>query len=235
MLTDNVLKRRGTLFHVLIIGLLTLATPSNLRPTAELEIEALSADEIALLEELAGWIEPAANAASLGDAIRRRHDGFEVFRTFHGQELRNAPLAALPFGPAIRRTAERHSVDALLLASVIEVESGFDPDAVSRRGATGLMQVMPSTAGTEDNAELCDPELNLDAGTRYLRHLLRLYEGDLELALAAYNAGPANVRRYGGVPFRETTRYVEKVLAVYVDHHREVWLNSDTAEQLAML
>ncbi len=233
MLNIETQPRSGTLFRVLILGVLTFAAPASTPSRAELAITGQSAEELALLEELAGWIED--DAPAMPEAIRARRQSFDVFRSFHTETRRSASLATLPFGPAIRRTAVRHRLDSLLLASIVEVESGFDPEAVSRRGATGLMQLMPSTAGSASD-ELCDPERNLDAGARYLRHLLRLYDGDLELALAAYNAGPGNVRRYGGVPpFVETRNYVEKVLGIYAAHHREVWRESETAEQLAAL
>lgn len=227
--------KRGALLHLLIMGWLVAAAPTNPCSLAELTIDAQSAEEIALLEELAGWIEPVVDELSPLDAYRERRDSFEVFRRFHGGETRSALLSHMPYGQAIQRTAERYGVDSLLLASIVEVESGFDPEAMSHKGAAGLMQVMPATAGT-GSEELCNPELNLDAGARYLRDLLKRFEGDLELALAAYNAGPGNVERYGGLPpFRETRRYVDKVLEIYVDLHRQVWQESDTAAQLTML
>jgi soluble lytic murein transglycosylase-like protein len=141
-------------------------------------------------------------------------------------------VASLPFGDDIRRASIRHGVDALLLAAVIEVESRFRPEAVSHRGAVGLMQILPATAGLSAE-ELANPSANVDRGARYLHRLLERFGGDLELALAAYNAGPTNVRRYGGVPpFAETNAYVEKVLRVYVEHHRAVWQASEEADLL---
>lgn len=225
--------RRGAWLH-LLFGVFLLV-PSDLRSTSDLEIEDLSAQEIALLEELALWVEPGQDLLTLREAIRERPKSFEVFRRFHGENQLATRLDILPFGSSIRQTATRNQLDAFLLASIVEVESGFNPDAISHRGATGLMQVMPATAGEHANS-LSDPDHNLETGARYLRRLLKRYGGDLELALAAYNAGPTNVRRYGGVPpFRETTHYVEKVLEIYVDHHRQVWRKSETAERLAMM
>lgn len=228
--------QRGVLLHLTILGWLIAASPTNPSSMAELVIDARSAERLALLEELAGWIDPGAPELSMTEAYRRRRESFEVFRRFHGDEPSAALTATLPYGPAIRRAAARYGVDPLLLASIVEIESGFDPEAVSHRGATGLMQVMPATAGKDGPDELCDPELNLDAGARYLRHLLKRFGGDLELALAAYNAGPSNVRRFGGVPpFRETRRYVDKVLELYVGYHRQLWRESETADRLALL
>ncbi|HEX5759437.1 MAG TPA: lytic transglycosylase domain-containing protein [Thermoanaerobaculia bacterium] len=132
-------------------------------------------------------------------------------------------LEGLPFGDSIRAAADRHRLDALLVAAVVEVESRFLPRAVSPRGAVGLMQVLPATAGPYGAADLHDPRANLDVGSRYLAALLDLYDGDLTFALAAYNAGPAVVARYGGVPpFRETRRYVERVLGRYARSREEV-------------
>jgi soluble lytic murein transglycosylase-like protein len=112
-------------------------------------------------------------------------------------------------------SAARHELDPLLVSAVIAVESAWNPEAVSVKGAIGLMQLMPETARTL-GVDPWDPEGNLDGGSRYLRSLLDGFDGDLELALAGYNAGPGSVERYGGVPpYPETLAYVEKVLARY--------------------
>ena len=128
-------------------------------------------------------------------------------------------LEKLPFGSAIAEAAERNRVDGLLLAAVVETESRFAARAVSPRGARGLMQVLPTTADAYGVRDLFDPHANLDVGSRYLGSLLEQYHGDIELAVAAYNAGPATVARYGGVPpFPETRGFVRKVLARYAAH-----------------
>ena len=104
----------------------------------------------------------------------------------------------LPRDAQIRRAAERHGVDPLLVHAVVRAESGYDPRAVSRKGAAGLMQLMPETARRYGVTDRFDPATNLDAGVRHLRHLLRLFGGNLSLALAAYNAGEEPVLRAGG-------------------------------------
>jgi len=110
--------------------------------------------------------------------------------------------------------AHRHRIDADLVAAVIAVESGFQPTAVSPKGAIGLMQLMPSTAAALGVVNPFDPHQNIDGGVRHLRALLTRYRGDRRLALAAYNAGVAAVELHGGVPpFSETRAYVRKVLA----------------------
>lgn len=112
--------------------------------------------------------------------------------------------------------ARAQGIDADLIRAVIDVESGGNPRAVSPKGAIGLMQLMPDTAREVGVENPFDPVQNVLGGARYLRRLLDHFEGDLRLALAAYNSGPAAVRRHGGVPpFRETVRYVEKVLSRY--------------------
>ncbi len=123
-------------------------------------------------------------------------------------EARGADLGTL-----IDRLAQAHGVDAKLAHAVIRVESNYEPRAVSPKGAMGLMQIMPTVAQQYAVDDPFDPEKNLNAGLSYLRDLLDRF--DLRTALAAYNAGPAAVARYGGVPpFRETQEYVAHVLAL---------------------
>jgi soluble lytic murein transglycosylase-like protein len=113
-------------------------------------------------------------------------------------------------------TARRHRLDPDLVLAVVSVESGFRPQAVSPKGAQGLMQLMPKTASSLGVADALDPVQNLDGGARHLGQLLTLYGGDLTRALAAYNAGAGAVDRHGGVPpYRETRAYVKKVLERY--------------------
>jgi soluble lytic murein transglycosylase-like protein len=112
--------------------------------------------------------------------------------------------------------ARRHGLDAELVLAVVAVESGFRPEAVSAKGARGLMQLMPETAAALGVEDPLDPEANLDGGARHLASLLALYDGELPLALAAYNAGAGAVSRHGGVPpYRETRAYVKRVLRYY--------------------
>ena len=122
-----------------------------------------------------------------------------------------------PFGDLIRAAAKRYSVDADLITSVIAAESNFDPKAISLRNARGLMQLIPTTAAHLGVKNIFDPQENIDAGTRYLSELLLLYKNDVALALAAYNAGPERVQRFGQrvPPFAETISYVRRVKQTY--------------------
>jgi len=112
----------------------------------------------------------------------------------------------------IHVAALRHGVDEKLIAGVIAAESNFDVKAISRKRALGLMQLLPTTAARYAVADVFDPAQNIDGGTHYLKDLLAKYHGNLPLALAAYNAGPEMVDRYGGVPpFPETQNYVRQI------------------------
>jgi len=116
----------------------------------------------------------------------------------------------------VREAAERHNVDPALVRAVIQTESNWNPGAVSRKGATGLMQLIPTTAQRFGANDAFNPKQNVDAGVRYLKTLLERYNGNLDLALAAYNAGEGAVDRAHGVPaYRETRNYVQRVQDAY--------------------
>ena len=116
----------------------------------------------------------------------------------------------------IEEAARENGLDPHLVRAVVEVESNYDPGAVSPKGATGLMQLMPETARRFGLSDLYHPEKNLKTGSRYLRELMDRYQGDMQLALAAYNAGEGAVDRYQQVPpYEETQGYVRKVIEVY--------------------
>lgn len=118
--------------------------------------------------------------------------------------------------PVIRRYSSQHQLHPALIRAVIKAESNFDPRAVSRAGAVGLMQLMPQTAVRLDVRDMYDPDDNVGGGTKYLRQLLDRFHGNLPLALAAYNAGENAVDRYQALPpFDETRQYVRKVLRYY--------------------
>jgi len=125
-----------------------------------------------------------------------------------------APAPAAPVDPKalVEAAAQKTAIPAKLLRSVVAAESAFQPQVVSPKGAIGLMQLMPATA-SQYGADPRDPAQNVEAGTAYLRDLLIKYKGDVALALAAYNAGPGAVQKYGGVPpYAETRSYVGRVI-----------------------
>jgi hypothetical protein len=116
----------------------------------------------------------------------------------------------------VEQTASRHQVDPELVRAIVRVESGYDPKAVSNKGAMGLMQLIPSTAQRFGVANPFDPKQNLEGGVNYLKYLLDMFGGDLSLSLAAYNAGEHTVQRSGGIPaISETQNYVRKVTNLY--------------------
>jgi soluble lytic murein transglycosylase-like protein len=121
------------------------------------------------------------------------------------------------YGPYVTEAARANQVEAALVHAVISAESGYNPNALSRKGAAGLMQLMPDTARRYGVTNPYDPAQNIDGGARYLRYLMQLFNNDLRLALAAYNAGEQNVIKYGYrvPPYRETVLYVPKVMRFY--------------------
>ena len=125
---------------------------------------------------------------------------------------RSKPLWQSKYNDIIVAAAQKFDVDAALVSAVIKAESDYNPRIVSHKGARGLMQLMPATAKRFGVTNSFDPEENIHAGTRYLRWLLKKFDGNADLAVAAYNAGEGNVWKYDGVPpFRETVNYINRI------------------------
>lgn len=136
----------------------------------------------------------------------------------------SGPALASQYAEIVDKVAGDYGLESALLHAVITVESRYDPNAVSRAGASGLMQLMPGTARRYGVEDIFDPEQNMHGGARYLRDLLRRYNSDTGLALAAYNAGENAVSKYGNriPPYRETIDYVKRVLAKYRIYQAEL-------------
>jgi len=139
------------------------------------------------------------------------------YRPMVSRRIRYArPVNHLRYDPYISEAARRFSVDPLLIKAIISAESNFDRTAVSKKGAKGLMQLMPATINDMNVSDPFDAEDNITGGTRYFSRLLKTFNGDLNLTLAAYNAGPTLVKKIGRVPkISETRNYVSKVIKNY--------------------
>jgi soluble lytic murein transglycosylase-like protein len=157
---------------------------------------------------------------------RPPHNGYQLIQKA-GKKLRmprinfrDKDVNQKRFASKIAEVASRYQVPEALIHAVITVESAYDPNAISRAGAVGLMQLMPATARRYGVANRRNPSANLTAGTRYLKDLLLRFDRNLELALAGYNAGENAVEKFGNQipPFDETQNYVRKVLKLYAQH-----------------
>lgn len=123
--------------------------------------------------------------------------------------------ATTPYGEIISAVAQAHGVDPVLVSALIKVESGYRPRARSRKGAMGLMQLMPSTAREYKVRNAFDPRANIEAGIKHLKSLIDRFDGGVDLALAAYNAGEGAVKKFNGIPpYRETRNYVSRILSI---------------------
>jgi len=150
------------------------------------------------------------------------HSGYRrVLRENRG-ETPTTPIVNASYNDLIHTASGRYHLDAELIRAVIKAESDFNARARSQKGAMGLMQLMPETARLHSVADAYDPSENVEGGARHLRMLLDRYQGDLELSLAAYNAGSGAVEKYRGIPpFSETREYVRRVLRFYDAYRAE--------------
>ena len=171
------------------------------------------ASPVAASAQIYAWRDAAGNFV-LSD--KKKDSSAKTYSVTSGAIFRTTkPLSgrAAQYQSLIEEHAERNSVSADLVRAVIQAESAFNPRAISPKGAMGLMQLMPATATEFRVRDPYDPAENIRAGVAYLKQLLDRYDGRVELALAAYNAGPGAVKKYGGTvpPYRETRAYVAKI------------------------
>jgi len=214
----------------LAAGAMVVATPRETAPALHPDSPhgPPHAEDVAILEQVQAWFDPATGAAlesgPLHRKVRSHRESFELFIGASDDDAIRGRMRSVPFSRLILAAADRQSLDPLLVAAVVQTESSFNKEAVSPRGALGLMQMMPTTAEQLGVADVLHPTQNLNAGVNYLAYLLRRFDRDLVKALAGYNAGPGAVDRFGGLPpFRETRDFVNTVLHVYVRHHRAAW------------
>lgn len=154
------------------------------------------------------------------------HTGYRRILKDSGASLGGRAATGAAFDDLISSASGRYNVDPDLIRAVIKTESDFNSNARSNKGAMGLMQLMPDTARLHNVSDAFNPNENVDGGVRHLRLLLERYQGNLELSLAAYNAGAGAVEKHGGIPpYNETREYVRKVLRFY-DAFRGTSLNS---------
>ena len=133
------------------------------------------------------------------------------------------------FKPMIIKAADRYQVDPALIKAIIMMESAYNPKAVSKQGAKGLMQLMPKTARALGVKDAFNPAHNINGGVKYLRQLLDAFDENITLALAAYNAGSSRVKRYGGIPpIKATRHYVKKVFAYYQHYKAQMAEQTET-------
>lgn len=212
----KVMDRRTTIPAGMILAALTLFSGA-----AEAQIAKITSDDGRRLFVNA---EPPATirlgAGNLGASKPRATIYMSAESSFSGTPFGNArPALSIDRDGAeklVREAADRHHVDPALIRAVIQTESNWNSWAVSRRGAGGLMQLIPTTAQRFGANDLFNPQQNIDAGVRYLKTLLERYNGNLDLALAAYNAGEGAVDRAHGIPaYRETRNYVQRVQDAY--------------------
>jgi soluble lytic murein transglycosylase-like protein len=190
-----------------------IQTISPLNVTLALKIENLREDsgETILLASIkprpSSFYKPSSKPSKNDFKIKESKFKFPPFKGKKGEHI---------FHPIIDKASEKHNIDPALIKAVIMAESSYNPRAVSPKGAIGLMQLMPNTAESLGVANSYNPEQNVQGGTKYLRKLIDQLDGDIKLALAAYNAGLARVKKHNGIPpFKDTEYYVHKVYHYY--------------------
>lgn len=155
------------------------------------------------------------------ELVSRRDTVRDAGHALAGRPVASPSMTMEDYRGFITAASERYNLDPALVRAVIQVESNFNPHAVSSAGAAGLMQLMRSTAEQHKVKDRFDPGANIDAGARHLKYLMQRFDGELRLVLAAYNAGATNVDQYDGIPpFPETEQFVAKVLGLHLKYRQ---------------
>lgn len=164
------------------------------------------------------YLLPAEDLSELGNIVLGRMDLDDLTELINPNWISEAEKL---YYPIIIKNSKQYDVDPLLVKAIIMAESGFNPNAVSHVGAQGLMQLMPRTARYLGVKDSFNPEHNIQGGVKYIKRLLDRFNGDVTLALAAYNAGSQNVRKYKGIPpYPETKNYVKKVSTLHASYKK---------------
>jgi soluble lytic murein transglycosylase-like protein len=195
------------IFSIVFLGVAIMGMPGTTSSQQYVTAEILTAPTLLMKPD---WRISAENMAAASPAEKAVSS--HLPSGLQTQKKAKHHRLSLSFEPIIHKAADEFKIDAALIKAVIMAESRYNPKAISKRGAKGLMQLMPATAKSLGVADSFDPEDNIYGGSLYLKTLIDKFDGDLELALAAYNAGSRHVIRYGGVPpFKQTRRYIHKV------------------------
>lgn len=198
-----------------VVGFLGIAMAGSVLPSSVLTTTA------GVVAKASAQSHPPPHIASLAPAARRWVVDDPVAKR-RQPKLRTVRTR---FDDLIESVARHYDVEPALVKAIVHAESSFDPKAVSGAGARGLMQVLPATASLFSINNLLDPRQNLSAGVQYLKHLIDLFDGNVTMAVAAYNAGPSRVHRYQGVPpYGETRRFLTRVMGLrvaYADQWRD--------------
>jgi len=178
-----------------------------------------SAPAVLADEPVYGYVDPAGQVSLTNVPANGRVTAVRRKARYH------SGVADLELEQAVSRAAQQHHVQPALLLAVMKAESSFNPIAVSKAGAVGLMQLIPETAIRHGVRNLYDANDNITGGAKHLRYLLNRFHGNIRLALAAYNAGEGRVDQYGQIPpYKETQDYVKKVLVYYRSYKKEGWV-----------
>ena len=225
---------------IVIYILFLLLELMNLRLGRRKYLWALSRLPLAGIAIVAVWMLHAQPLPAISKLLQLKKIPFLTSKIHHDEYMEttngNFPTEKPEIFWYIHHYSRLYEVDPLLVRAVIEVESNFNPKAVSHNGAQGLMQINPITAKHLGLENVFDIGENIEGGVRYLRYLLELYGWNLHMTLASYNAGPTNIKRYNGIPpFRETHRYISKVIKVYERLKRTNEVFNDSSRLSALL